>query len=707
MKALILKAAGALVAATAAAAADVQPLVPLAFEPLNLGEIKPQGWLHDQLVLQANGLGGHLMDFWKFVSQSAWIGGTSEYSLLHEAFPYWLNAIVPLAYGVNDSRLKAQVRNATDWVLDHQQADGWLGYEVGTNRNMWPRNLLCLGLMQLAQADPDYTDRIVTAMQRFAVLANSMLADNYTGFIYHDGDLYSEGGTEWGISRAQDLMIPFQWLFDYYPGNNSQILLENMKYLYDAGVNWDYWFRPDVFPRGEWEQLNREDEAFWSSLPWEYQHGVNEGEGLKATAVYYRFLHNESLVPLTHQGVNWTFFYHGSASGSILADEYINGLAGYMGSETCTAVEVMYSLSYLYQALGENWYADRAELAAYNALPVAVTPDWWARQYMAEPNQPWSKNLTSTPFSDVNTVGQMYTLEGNYPCCTVNHPQGYPKFLAASYVYAGESGLAHALLAPANVSTTLKNGAKVTVVTNTNYPFDLNILYNITTDAPFDFYVRVPEWADVSQTTTAVANGSASSVDPDAATGMHKIAITDAGTTEVAYKLSTSIRVEPRINSTVAVHYGALLYGLSISSINSSTIPWDYQTNAPMKEGYAPAEARDWTITNTSAWNYAIDPSTLQYHYCGQAAPGRELANPIWAPGAPPNVITAKACLIDWPLYLDSIPGRVPLPEERRCIGPVEQVELRPYGSTKLHMTDLPVLDLSDTVVQRDGEVAL
>ncbi|KUI63279.1 hypothetical protein VP1G_10430 [Cytospora mali] len=671
-------------------AADVQPLVPLVFEPLDLGAIKPQAWLSDQLVLQANGLGGHLMDFWTYVHDSAWLGGNSEYSILHEAFPYWLNAIVPLAYGVNDSRLIWQVRNATDYVLDTQQSDGWLGYETGTNRNMWPRNLLCLALMQLAQADPDYTERIVDSMHRFAVLINSMLADNYTGFLYHDGDEYSEGATEWGLSRAQDLMVPLQWLFDYYPRNNSQILLDSMRYMYEAGVNWDYWYQADVFPRGSLDVLNQ---TFYNAQPWEYFHGVNMGEGLKACAVYRRFLHNDSLVGLNLQGVNWTFEYHGSASGTILADEYMNGIQPYMGSETCTAVEVLYSLSYLYQALGNNYYADRAELAAYNALPAQLAPDWWARQYMAEPNQPWSKNLSTTPFSDVNTVGQQYTLEGNYPCCTVNHPQGYPKFLAASYVQVGQDGLAHALLSPANVSTTLQNGAKVTIVTDTNYPFDLDILYTITTDAPFDLYVRVPGWADAAQSSTTLAN-STTVVNPDAESGLHKVGSISTGSTKVSYHLSTSIRTEARANSTVAVHYGALLYGLSISSENTSSVPHDYTTNEPMPAGYAPPEARDWTLLNTSAWNYAIDPSTLEYHYDGEAAPGKTLGNPIWSPGAPPNYMTVQACLIDWGLYVGSVPGLVPLEGERECLGDAVEVELRPYGSTKLHMVDLPTISL-------------
>lgn len=32
----------------------------------------------------------------------------------------------------------------------------------------------------------------------------------------------------------------------------------------------------------------------------------------------------------------------------------------------------MYSLSYLYQSMGDNNFADRCELAAFNALPVMV-----------------------------------------------------------------------------------------------------------------------------------------------------------------------------------------------------------------------------------------------------------------------------------------------------------------------------------------------
>lgn len=47
----------------------------------------------------------------------------------------------------------------------------------------------------------------------------------------------------------------------------------------------------------------------------------------------------------------------------------------YDRSETCMAVEMMFSMSYLFRFHGVNRFADKAERAAFNAFPAAITPD--------------------------------------------------------------------------------------------------------------------------------------------------------------------------------------------------------------------------------------------------------------------------------------------------------------------------------------------
>src|SRR3954464_15201052 len=63
----------------AAAVKDRAPLYSSAFFALPLGWVRPAGWLHRQLEIQASGLSGHLDETWADVGpNSGWLGGTGE-----------------------------------------------------------------------------------------------------------------------------------------------------------------------------------------------------------------------------------------------------------------------------------------------------------------------------------------------------------------------------------------------------------------------------------------------------------------------------------------------------------------------------------------------------------------------------------------------------------------------------------------------------
>jgi len=66
-------------------------LAPKAFAPLPLRSIRPAGWLRRQLRIEADGLSGHLCEFWEDAAESGWIGGKGEG---WERGPYWLEVLV-------------------------------------------------------------------------------------------------------------------------------------------------------------------------------------------------------------------------------------------------------------------------------------------------------------------------------------------------------------------------------------------------------------------------------------------------------------------------------------------------------------------------------------------------------------------------------------------------------------------------------------
>ncbi|CAF9904599.1 MAG: hypothetical protein ALECFALPRED_008617 [Alectoria fallacina] len=382
--------------------ADYQALAPFTFQPLPLGSIQPLGWMNDQLTLMADGLAGHQYEFYHIVHHSPWIGGDSEYSILNEGLPYWFNGLVPLAYGLNDSRLIAQVEDATEYIVAHQWDDGWLGPEAPADRDLWARFPLFLGFIQLIEADNTQANRVLPAMYTFIELMHSMLVEN-TGLTQI-----------WGRVRFPDMLISLQWLYENYPLGNQTMMLDTMYLLESRGFDWPSYWTKDNFIFADLDTI--QDPINGDSSRFPFVHAVNAAQGLKAGATIYRFTGNDSILEKNRNGVKWTFSYHGDPAGSIIGDERESSLNANRGSELCTAVETMYSMSYLYHTLGDNYFADRCERAAFNALPVSITANHWAHQYLAVPSEPYAKQLSgNNPFWNVGDNGIIYGLGDNPP----------------------------------------------------------------------------------------------------------------------------------------------------------------------------------------------------------------------------------------------------------------------------------------------------
>lgn len=85
--------------------ANRAPLTESRFMELPIGAVKADGWLRQQLVLQKEGLTGHLDELYRNVvgPRNAWLGGDGD---AWERGPYWIDGLLPLAYLLDDKDLK-------------------------------------------------------------------------------------------------------------------------------------------------------------------------------------------------------------------------------------------------------------------------------------------------------------------------------------------------------------------------------------------------------------------------------------------------------------------------------------------------------------------------------------------------------------------------------------------------------------------------
>jgi len=226
-------------------ATNSKSLTPRAFAPLPLGSIKPAAWLENQLKIQANGLTGHLDEFWPSLAESAWKGGDGE---SWERGPYYLDGLVPLAYTLNDPRLIEKTRPFIEWILVSGQPDGWFGPKK--NEDRWPLAVAMKALTQYAEATGD--ERVIPFLNRYMDYLKN-----------HPPDWPDK---EWRGVRAMENLVTISWLYRH---THNAELLPIAESIYKNCFDWTEYFLHFPYPLESFEKvMNPGIPAMLSISPW-------------------------------------------------------------------------------------------------------------------------------------------------------------------------------------------------------------------------------------------------------------------------------------------------------------------------------------------------------------------------------------------------------------------------------------------------------
>jgi uncharacterized protein len=631
------------------------PLVAQPYTALPLGTIKPQGFLLKMLELQRDGLTGNLDSIYSVVCgpNNGWLGGTGD---CWERGPYWIDGLVPLAYILDDAKLKAKAQQWFEWSFANQRENGYFGplplkegfekipgTQQTNSEDWWPKMVMLKALQQYYTATGD--KRVTELMLKYFKYQKEKLPQFPLGH-----------WTYWGSQRGADNLAVVYWLYNI---TKEPFLLELGEIIHQQTFDWTGVYSGNMIRR-----VN----------PYPELHCVNVAQGLKAPVIYWQQHPEKKYTDALKNGLLALQETHGFINGMYGADEHLHGNDPTQGSELCSAVEMMFSFESVLPITGDMYYADYLEKVAYNVLPTQSTDDYLRKQYFQQPNQVLITEAERNFMNDHN--GHLvYGTTTGYPCCLTNMHQGWPKFVQNLWYATAENGLAALVYGPSEVTAKVGSGEIVTITETTGYPFKDKISFNIKTgkNVKFPLHLRIPEWC---KNPSLKVNGTYFPVDTT-----KKIIVVDRewkNGDSAELELPMEFRYSRWYENSLGIERGPLVYALRIEE------DWREVKSKKYPDSY-------WEVYPKNNWNYALSKDLPKNSDLKAEVAETITDNPWNLANAPITVKTKGRQIPFWQIERNSA-GKLPVQSwPSRKMEDEEDIVLIPYGCTTLRISEFPV----------------
>lgn len=594
-------------------------------------EIKPAGWIKNQLLLQAEGLCGNLDKIWTDVRASRWFGGEAEG---WERAPYWLNGFIPMAYLLENEEMIEKSKKYIDIIISRQEPDGWICPCTESSRagyDTWALLLITKVLVVYYECSGD---------ERIPEVIYKVLKNYY--------DMLSSGKIKlhrWGKYRYFEGFMALNFLKERYK---------------------DKWIKSLALLLCEQGQDYTEIERFWERPlnKWTRDtHGVNLAMMLKSEAASCDILGRE-YTDLAEHFVQKLSRHNGTPVGLFTGDECLSGLSAIQGTELCAVVEQMYSYELLYAYTGDKKWAERLEVLAFNALPAAISEDMWSHQFVQMSNQISCERLPGrSMFRTIGNEAHLFGLEPNHGCCTVNFGQGWPRFILSAFMHSDKE-----IISVIPIPSTL-DCEKAKIVLTTDYPFENKLVYRVRAKKKFTFKIRTQSFAK-----NLTVNGR-SVISTDEIV----FELRGGDEREITVCFDTQPQMIRRPHSLYSVKCGSLVFSLPIEY---KKIMHEYKKDGvERKFPYC-----DWEYKGSGEFGFAF--ASDEFRVSRHAVSGIPFSQ-----SHPPVTLSAKMQRIDWGYEdgFDSVCAKVP--QSLDPVYNAEIIKLIPYGCARLRMTEMPKIE--------------